>query len=327
MTRLPAALALLALSHWVFADEIPDSANLRMNQIQVIGSHNSYHAQPSEPLFSMVKAAYPDAATWDYAHRPLNEQLDSGVRSFELDLYFDPAAIRVFHVPQFDMNANCGTFVDCATALRDWSRAHPRHVPVIVLLELKEDQVPQANLPVLPFDAPALEQLEKEVLSVFEPGQLIRPDDVRGDAATLKEAIQTKGWPKLDDVRGKVMFVLHTGNTGYTEGHPTLAGRAMFLQAHGDEPYAAVYVLNDPSDPEIPKRVKEGFIVRTRADADLKEAIENDPSRKETAFASGAQIITTDFPLGEPHGETRYVVEFEGSVVARVDGMAGGARE
>ncbi len=322
--KLLAHLAIAVLATIATADELPNSASLRMNQIQVIATHNSYHEMPGEPLFSMVKAAYPDAATWAYAHRPLPEQLDSGVRGFELDLYYNPEGIRVFHVPQFDMNSNCDTFVDCATALRDWSRAHPKHVPIIVLLELKEEDIPQANVRVVPFDAAAMAQLEQELLSVFDPAQLIRPDDVRGDAPTLREAITTKGWPKLDDARGRVMFVLHTGNTLYAEGHATLEGRAMFLQAQAEEPYAAVYVLNNPESPEIPQRVKQGFIVRTRADANMKEAIANDTSRRDQALASGAQLITTDYPAGEPHGDTGYVVELESGAVARVNPVAGG---
>lgn len=329
--RLPVAcIVAFTLTLPATTDEIPGSENLRMNEIQVIGSHNSYHARPDEPLFTQVKAVYPAAAEWDYDHPPLDEQLDHGVRSFELDLYYDPEALRVFHVPQFDMNSTCETFVDCASVVRDWSRAHPKHVPIIVLLELKEDKIPQANMPVLPFDEGALQQLEEALLSVFKPEHLIRPDDVRGDAPTLKGALEAKGWPKLDDMRGRVLFVLHTGGAPkrlYSAGTPTLQGRAMFLQAHDEEPYAAIYVKNNPADPEIPKLVKRGFIVRTRADANLKEAAANDTNRRDQAFASGAQIITTDFFAGQPHKETGYVVKFEGDdVVARRNPLVAGGQ-
>ena len=325
MNRLFFVIALLAAPVQLHADEVENSANLRMNQVQIVATHNSYHVRADEPLFSLVKAAFPDAATWDYSHRPLKEQLDSGVRGFELDLYFDPQAIRVYHVPKFDAVSTCEIFTDCLAALRDWSLANKNHVPLIVLLELKEEQVPQANIPVLPFDAPAMEQLEKELLSVFDAGHLLRPDDVRGDAPTLNAAIRTRGWPKLDDVRGRVVFVLHTSGTPaklYTEGCPSLEGRAMFLEAHADEAHAAFYVNNEPEDSETPKLVQAGFIVRTRADADLKEAIENDTSRRDKAFASGAQIITTDFPSGEAHMDTGYVVKFDGDLVARVNPLA-----
>lgn len=320
-------IAFLLLACTVSADPVAQSAHLRMNQIQVIGSHNSYHAQPSEPLFSLVKEAYPAAANWAYDHPALNVQLERGVRSFELDLYFDPEAIKVLHVPRFDQNSTCNTLVDCATVLRDWSKAHRDHVPVIVLLELKEDDVPQSNIPVLPFDQAALIQLERSLNDVFAPEQLIRPDDVRGDAATLREAVTTTGWPKLDAMRGRFLFVLHTGGAAaenYTALHPGLKGATVFLQAHGDEDHAAIYVLNNPTDPDITTRVKDGFIVRTRADANLKEAVDNDTTRREAALASGAQIITTDFFEGSPHKETGYVVRIGKGQAARVNVVNGG---
>jgi hypothetical protein len=34
------------------------------------------------------------------------------------------------------------------------------------------------------------------------------PDDVRGDAATLRQAVITKGWPTQASSRGKVLLVL-----------------------------------------------------------------------------------------------------------------------
>ncbi|MCF6287331.1 MAG: phosphatidylinositol-specific phospholipase C1-like protein, partial [Candidatus Hydrogenedentes bacterium] len=86
---------------------------------------------------------------------------------------------------------------------------------------------------------------------------------------------------------------------------------------------AAVYVKNDPTDPEIPSLVRKGYIVRTRADSNLKEAIANDTTRREKAFASGAQLVTTDFPPGEAHEQTGYVVAIEGGKAARVNPVAG----
>ena len=40
---------------------------------------------------------------------------------------------------------------------------------------------------------------------------------------------------------------------------------------------------------------RAGFIVKTRADADTREARGNNPARRDAAFASGAQIMTTNF--------------------------------
>src|SRR5579875_960834 len=59
---------------------------VKLNQIQVIGSHNSYHAgfAPSERKWLEIHA--PKALHGlDYHHAPLADQLSGGVRQIELD--------------------------------------------------------------------------------------------------------------------------------------------------------------------------------------------------------------------------------------------------
>ena len=98
----------------VEVDNSTDLHRLRLNEIQVIATHNSYHVQPEEPRFSEMIARNPRAASWGYTHAPLNEQLDSGVRGFELDVYYQPDGyFKVLHVPDFDYGTTCDTFVDC----------------------------------------------------------------------------------------------------------------------------------------------------------------------------------------------------------------------
>jgi len=62
---------------------------------------------------------------------------------------------------------------------------------------------------------------------------------------------------------------------------------------------------------EIRNEVKRGYIVRTRADAGTIEARKGDSSRREAAFASGAQIITTDFYLPATRFGNDYQVRLE----------------
>ena len=64
----------------------------RLNQIQVIGTHNSYHLEPSAAVVQAISTVYPGAKTeLAYRHRPLTEQFDQlGVRQVELDLFADP---------------------------------------------------------------------------------------------------------------------------------------------------------------------------------------------------------------------------------------------
>ena len=56
--------------------------------------------------------------------------------------------------------------------------------------------------------------------------------------------------------------------------------------------------------------------VRTRADADTVEARASDTTRRDAAFASGAQIVSTDFERVDPRWPT-YVVALPGGGEAR----------
>ena len=84
----------------------------------------------------------------------------------------------------------------------------------------------------------------------------------------------------------------------YSQGRPSLEGRAAFVNTDRFEaPYAAYVTLNDPAKdgPRIAEALKLGMVVRTRADADTVESRTGDRSRREAAFASGAQYISTDY--------------------------------
>ena len=59
---------------------------------------------------------------------------------------------------------------------------------------------------------------------------------------------------------------------------------------------------NDPigQEAEIRELVHDGFLVRTRADAGTVEARENTTRRRDLAIATGAQLISTDYPEPDP---------------------------
>ena len=59
---------------------------LRLNEIQVVGTHNSYHVQPQEPLFTAIRDYNLGLSQlWEYTHLPLDQQLEMGLRQFEID--------------------------------------------------------------------------------------------------------------------------------------------------------------------------------------------------------------------------------------------------
>ena len=76
--------------------------------------------------------------------------------------------------------------------------------------------------------------MEQEILSVFSALRIIKPDDVRGDYATLEEAVLAHQWPKLSSAKGKIVLVLDEGGKkreAYIKGHPSLKNRLMFVPA------------------------------------------------------------------------------------------------
>uniref|UniRef100_UPI003B3A369A Ca2+-dependent phosphoinositide-specific phospholipase C n=1 Tax=Sphingomonas sp. TaxID=28214 RepID=UPI003B3A369A len=87
---MKALLAALLLSSGAVA-----AAPLAMNDIQVVGSHNSYKAQIPPAVMAKIRAAEPKLADGlDYYHLPLARQLDAGVRQLEIDIFADPTGGR-----------------------------------------------------------------------------------------------------------------------------------------------------------------------------------------------------------------------------------------
>ncbi len=321
---------------------------LRLNHIQVLGSHNSYHVEPQGRL----GRAFP-IAEFQYTHPPLDVQFATqGIRQIELDIFADPEGglyadpigaqlardpfdvpalrqpgIKVLHVQDIDFQSNCWTFVECLSLVKGWSDANPGHVPMTILVEAKDDivdfslpGVPSFTVPV-PFDREQLDRIDAEILSVFPREQLITPDDVRGTRDTLAEAVALDGWPTLGESRGRVLFALDNGGrvkAAYQEGHPSLRGRILFTDSSPGEDTAAFFKVNGPIGNEayIQQLVADGFIVRTRADEPTRHARQNDTSMREAALASSAHFISTDYPVPDPDFGTGYMVEIPGGTPA-----------
>ncbi len=63
--------------------------------------------------------------------------------------------------------------------------------------------------------------------------------------------------------------------------------------------------------------------MRTRTDADTQQARTNDTARREIALASGAQLLSTDYPNSEPSQWTSYSVGLPGGAVVRCNPVNG----
>jgi hypothetical protein len=342
--------------------------SLKLNQIQIIASHNSYRVHTTDTVFRLlnnIKHALPpslDPNGLDYTHPIFSKQMDNyNVRGLEIDLYNDPngglfanrainsftdlpveshiedldaPGFKVLHIKDVDYNTNYYTFVAALRAIKAWSDTHPNHLPLFINIESKEDS--PADNPMLsgfgftaaePFTNAAADALDAEIKSVFgaDLTNIITPDRLRGSLPTLNDVVLQNAWPTLGESRGKIIFIME-GNAVpyYLSGHASLQGRTMFTYAEPGKPEAAFVILNNAvgDAAEITQRVKEGYIVRTRSDANTDEARSGDYSNMNAAFSSGAQITSTDYYRPDPRGGidsgwTTFCVQFPNKEVGR----------
>jgi hypothetical protein len=319
---------------------------VRINQIQLLGTHNSYHIAPAPPILARLGER---ARNIEYSHRPIAEQLTRlGIRKFELDVFADPeggryaapAALRlvkgldpvdaqmrkpgfkVLHTQDLDYRSTCSILLSCLREIETWSRAHPGHVPIMVMIEAKdsplEDRDSVGFVQPLAIGPNELRALDEEIRSVFPPDRVITPDRVRGRHPTLAAAVETDGWPLLRAARGKVLFALDNTDqhrTDYLRGHPSLEGRMLFVSSMPGEPSAGFIKMNEAlgeNEERIRRQVRAGFLIRTRADVPTEEARTGATTRRDAAFRSGAQYVSTDYPEPSPFG-SGYVARLPGA--------------
>lgn len=148
------------------------TAGLKLNQIQIIGSHNSYKKLPDPRVMKFLmkfrkqlgKGNNPIGI--DYGQLPFDSQFTGyQVRGLEIDIQNDPKGgtfykrkinalvhgmhqnsgvealrqpgFKVLHIKDVDYQTNYFTFIDALTALKKWSDDHPNHLPLFINLETK----------------------------------------------------------------------------------------------------------------------------------------------------------------------------------------------
>jgi hypothetical protein len=309
--------------------------NLRLNQVQLVGTAASYKQRPGSGALTIIRmGGHAGEDALNFGEPALVKQLDSGVRALGFDVANDPhggayahpaianmamellddgyvaamkqPGFKTIHVIDVDYRSSCPALTQCLAQVAAWSRAHPAHLPIIITLRPNAARTPMpgATTPVA-FDAAALDALDADVRSAFGPNEIITPDQVQGTHESLRQAVTAGGWPRLGAARGKVLFVLDGGAEIarlYQGGRASLEGRALFVATDPASPLAAFVTIADPlADAErITAAVKAGFMVSTRADEETREARLYNTERRDAAFASGAQIVSSDFAAPDP---------------------------
>ena len=157
-----------------------NSSSLKLNQIQIIGSHNSYKKVPDPRVMKFLMKFRKqlgkdnDPIGLDYGQLPFDSQFSYyPVRGLEIDIQNDPKGgafykrkinalvhgmhqnshvealrqpgFKVLHIKDVDYQTNYFTFIDALTALKKWSDEHPNHLPIFINLETKTGGPGDAN--------------------------------------------------------------------------------------------------------------------------------------------------------------------------------------
>lgn len=304
-------------------------SHVRMNEVQVLGSHNSYKmAIRPEVLARYATYDAEDAKALDYSHAPLTFQLDFGLRQLEIDVHYDPAGglyasplgekwagesgfdlegalrkpgFKVLHKADVDYRSHCLTFEICLRQIKQWADAHPLHLPIAIAMNAKDsvvETVPGHVQPV-PFDAAAFQALEAEILRVIPREQLITPGDVyRGGP------VPYSNWPYLKDARGKFLFMLDEPPEKtriYTGIRDDQRDKLIFVAAPENSRAAGYTVINNAlkHGERMERLVRQGWLLRTLSEQGTVEPRAGDLRRARASFLSGAQYISTDYYLPE----------------------------
>lgn len=264
----------------------PSHSQNRLNDVQFLGTHNSFrqsHA-PSERVIFELHNSERRAQRLQYAHPTLTQQLDLGVRKFELDLWNDPngdrfsnpilgqlaseaglaadyeqvdaallsgPGIKVLHTKDDDYRSSCPTLRTCLQEVASWSDAHPEHLPIFISMQFKrggrgDDYISRHAdyLPPAPWTREAVFSVEALGLEVFGRNRLLTPDDMRGEFASPRAAARADAWPMLEDSRGKVILLVHESG----DGDPIDPVTAMYLSGAPALQNRLMFVLAlDPS--------------------------------------------------------------------------------
>ncbi|MFI3228982.1 MAG: Ca2+-dependent phosphoinositide-specific phospholipase C [Bacillota bacterium] len=295
---------------------------IQLNDVRTIFTHNSYKTDIPSLSYSLVNLVSTDLAQEvNYSHDRLTEQLQNGVRGFELDLQYSNGEFSIEHIPVFDNLTSCYNFELAMQEIAEWSSRNSKHVPITIMFEIK-DLVPILSAGKETIDDEGWDILETILINVFGEENIITPADMMGDCSTLQEVALTDSSPALSDCLGKVMFLLHPSDTdtaNYIARDTTMQSQVMipliYMNNDGSvdaqyEDYSLFRMYNNINAEMVGvflDLTSQGYYIRTRMDADM----EIDATRAEQALASCAQYLSTDFENGNLLSYTDYVASYD----------------
>ncbi len=295
-------------------------AGLKFNELRYTATHNSYQTESVDVLkqiygkLSELTFGLVPVTMADFVSPTLTDQLNSGIYSFETDIeVFDrngDISFTCMHSPCLEMTTSCYDFALAMKEIAMWSDNNPGHLPITVIIEPKALFIPMEDMKALNLDY--AKELDKTLRTTLGD-KLFTPDNMLREYESFGEMRRADDWCKVEDMLGKVLVLLHDCSTtqSYIDLDPTFRTQAMFpmLRANDiDRDCASFLLINKPEGEfdDIKKALDSKFIVRTRVD----EFTSISEKRREKAFESGAQIMSTDYPVKQGLTAEDYVVCF-----------------
>lgn len=303
-------------------------AGIKFNEMSFLGTHNSYQTAILDETMKLYKNLETltfglfSAEGGEFESETLTQQLSCGIRSFEMDIEtFDrdgEVSFTCMHSPYIEMSTSCYDFSLALKEISMWSDNNPDHLPITIIIEPKSIFIPLEDMKFFSLDyAKILDEVLREGLGE----KLFTPADMLRDYSSFGEMRAADDWCEVSDMLGKVVVLLHEGDIteDYIAIDPAIKSQAMFpmLRPKDVERDCTSFILCNKPDEllEIKEDVidEKKIMVRTRADnfAQITE------ERRENAFASGANIISTDYPVRTDLQSGDYVVTFGGMTTAR----------
>ena len=259
-----------------------------------------------------------------------SEQFNNyGVRGIELDVNYDPdgghykrrrvnlflfgqrqrlkggelkkPGFKILHISDVDFETNYLTLKSALKELKTWSEEHSGHLPIYINIEAKGSHPADESKSLkrlgfqtcIPFDSIAYVKLEAEIRSELNPNQIYSPKHFKDTCLSLRSRINIIGWPKLEEVRGKFIFILEGSNQHL---YKSFIDPIMFYYGDINDKNTVFLLRNNAVASRVDiHNLAPNFIIRTRSDSGTRESRENNYHTWESALKSNAQIISTDY--------------------------------
>jgi hypothetical protein len=309
---------------------------LRYDQVQIIGTHNSYKLEVDQGVdhamraftytaegFTADELAYKHA----YHHPPLDVQLDIGVRALEIDVYDDPAGGR-FASPggyaamkalglspnaPFDPHGEMDAPGFKVLHVPDWDFLSNCPTLSLCLETLRDwsEQHPR-HFPIM-IRIDVKESAPGPIGDLYSPAAVSAFDDdsFRRLETAIVRSMGTErlyfrtdysdAWPKVAALRGRFIFVM-SGRTDVGKRYQKAMSGASrlfftFFENDGTKP---LRTLGDSPEEAAARSDEAGSVIYTRSETiTTKEARENDTSRRDQAFSSAGTLIWTDYAIAD----------------------------